>query len=72
MTIKESGRVLPRPSSVFHVKTSTGSPWVARTLSLLSSMKRGKLSSNSATVEATKGVFGLAVAVKKVVVTCEL
>jgi hypothetical protein len=47
-------RVLPYPSVVFHAKTSTGSPWVARTLSLLSSMKRGKVSSNSATVEATK------------------
>jgi hypothetical protein len=35
MTIKESGRVLPRPSAILHVKTSKGSPWVARTLSLL-------------------------------------
>jgi hypothetical protein len=35
MTIKESGWVLPCPSDVFHVKTSRGSPWVARTLSLL-------------------------------------
>jgi hypothetical protein len=35
MTIKESGPVLPRLSAVFHAKTSKGSPWVARTLSLL-------------------------------------
>jgi hypothetical protein len=53
MTIKESGRVLPQPNAVFHVKTSLGSPWVARTLSLLSSVKRGKVSSNSATAVGT-------------------
>jgi hypothetical protein len=35
MTIKESGRILPRLSAIFHVKTSRGSPWVTRTLSLL-------------------------------------
>jgi hypothetical protein len=35
MTIKESGWVIPRPSVVFHAKTSRASPWVARTLSLL-------------------------------------
>jgi hypothetical protein len=35
MTIKESGRVLPHPSVVFHAKTLKGRPWVARTLSLL-------------------------------------
>jgi hypothetical protein len=35
MTIKELGRVLPRPSTVFHAKTLPSSPWVARTLSLL-------------------------------------
>jgi hypothetical protein len=51
MTIKESGWVLPHPSAIFHMKTLMGSPWVARTLSLLSSVKWGKLSSNSATVE---------------------
>jgi hypothetical protein len=33
LTIKESGRVLPHPSVVFHMKTSTCSLWVARTLS---------------------------------------
>jgi hypothetical protein len=35
MTIKESGRILPHPSAVFHVKTSRVSPWVAQTLSRL-------------------------------------
>jgi hypothetical protein len=29
MTIKESGRVLPHPSAIFHAKASRGSPWVA-------------------------------------------
>jgi hypothetical protein len=33
MTIKESGRVLPHLSAIFHVKSLTSSPWVARTLS---------------------------------------
>jgi hypothetical protein len=54
ITIKESGRALRRPSAVFHTKTSPVSLWVAWTLSLLSSAKWGKVSSNSATVEATK------------------
>jgi hypothetical protein len=54
MTIKESGRVLPHPSAIFHSKTSMGRPWVDRTLSLLSYVKRGKVPFNSATVEATK------------------
>jgi hypothetical protein len=48
---KSRDRVLPHPSVIFYVKTSSGSPWVARTLSLLLSVKRGKVSSNSATVE---------------------
>jgi hypothetical protein len=56
MTIKESGQVLPCPSVIFHTKTSTGSPWVARTLSHCTSVKRGKLSSNSVIVEAFKFV----------------
>jgi hypothetical protein len=56
MTIKVSGLVLPHHSVVFHMKALTGSPWVARTLSLLSSLKQGKVSSNSVTVEATKFV----------------
>jgi hypothetical protein len=54
MMIKQSGRVLPRPSAVFHVKTSMGSLWVAQTLSQCTSVKRGKVSSNLVTVEATK------------------
>jgi hypothetical protein len=56
MSIKESGRVLPRPSVIFHEKTLMGSPWVARTLSQCTSVKRGKVLSNSATVKATKFV----------------
>jgi hypothetical protein len=53
MTIKESGRVLPCPSVVFHMITN-GHPWVAHTLSHCTSIKWGKVLSNSATVEATK------------------
>jgi hypothetical protein len=56
MTIKRLGQVLPHPSAVFHAKTSTGSPWVDRTLSHCTSVKWGKLLSNSATVEAIKFV----------------
>jgi hypothetical protein len=56
MTIKESSRVLPRPSAIFHAKISMGSSWVTRTLSLCTSVKRGKVSSNSTTVKATKFV----------------
>jgi hypothetical protein len=37
--VKESGRVLPRPSAIFHVYAS---------------VERGKVSSNSSTHEATK------------------
>jgi hypothetical protein len=51
MTIKELSQVLPRPNVVFHMKTLMGSLWVARTLSLLSCMRRGKLSSNLATIK---------------------
>ena len=29
-TVKESGRVLPHPSAVFHAYASTDTPWVAR------------------------------------------
>jgi hypothetical protein len=56
MTIKESGQVLPHPSVIFHVKISMSSPWVAQTLSQCIFVKRGKVSSNSAIVEATKFV----------------
>jgi hypothetical protein len=51
LTIKESGRVLPHPNVVFHTKTSTGSPWVARTLFQCTPVKRGKILSNSMTVK---------------------
>jgi hypothetical protein len=30
VTVKESGRVLPHPSAVFHVYASMDTPWVAR------------------------------------------
>jgi hypothetical protein len=52
--IKESGQVLPHPSAVFHVYASTDTPWVDQTLSNCTPMKRGKVSSNSTTDEATK------------------
>jgi hypothetical protein len=52
-TVKESGRVLPCPSAVFHVYASVDTPWVAWTLSHFTPMKRGKVSSNSATHEST-------------------
>jgi hypothetical protein len=51
--VKESGWVLPHPSAIFHVYASMDTPWVARTLSHCTSVKRGKVSSNSATHEAT-------------------
>jgi hypothetical protein len=49
---KKSGRVLPHPSAIFHTYALTDTPWVARTLSCYTSMKRGKVSSNSSTHEA--------------------
>jgi hypothetical protein len=52
--IKESGRVLPRPSAVFHAYASVDTTWVARTLSHCTPVKRGKVSSNLSTHEATK------------------
>jgi hypothetical protein len=51
---KKSGRVLPRPSAIFHVYFSADTPWVARTLSHCTLVKRGKVSSNPSTHEATK------------------
>jgi hypothetical protein len=51
--VKESGQVLPCPSGVFHVYASTDTSWVARTLSHCTPVKRGKVSSNSSTHEAT-------------------
>jgi hypothetical protein len=52
--IKESGRVLPRPRTVFHAYASVDTPCVARTLSHCTPVKRGKVSSNSSTHETTK------------------
>jgi hypothetical protein len=51
--IKESGRVLPHPSVVFHAYASADTLWVARTLSHCTPVKQGKVSSNSVTHEAT-------------------
>jgi hypothetical protein len=51
---KKPGRVLPHPSVVFHLYVSTDIPWVARTLSHYTSVKQGKVSSNSSTHEATQ------------------
>jgi hypothetical protein len=52
--IKKSGRVLPYPSVVFHAYASADTPWVIRILSHCTPMKRGKVSSNSSTHEATQ------------------
>jgi hypothetical protein len=51
---KMSGRVLPRPSTIFHGDASTFTPWVARTLSHYTSVRRGKVSPNSLTHKATQ------------------
>jgi hypothetical protein len=51
---KKPGRVLPRPSAVFHTYASADIPWVARTLSHFTSMKWGKVSSNSSKHKATQ------------------
>jgi hypothetical protein len=51
---KKSGRVLPRPSAIFHTYALVDTPWVARTLSHCTRMKRDKVSSNSLTHKATK------------------
>jgi hypothetical protein len=54
--IKESGWVLPHFSVIFHAYASMDTSWVAWTLSHCTPTKRGKVSSNSATHEATKFV----------------
>jgi hypothetical protein len=51
---KKPGRVLPRPSVVFHAYASADIPWVARTLSRFTSVKWGKVSSNSLKHESTQ------------------
>jgi hypothetical protein len=50
---KTSSRVLLRPNAFFHVYASVDTPWVSQTLSHYTSMKWGKVSSNSSTHEAT-------------------
>jgi hypothetical protein len=51
---KKLSRALPRPIVVFHVYASADTPWLARTLSRCTPMKRGKISSNSSTYESTQ------------------
>jgi hypothetical protein len=51
---KKPGRILPRPSAVFHTYASADTPWVAKTLSHYTSVKQGKVSSNLSTHEATQ------------------
>jgi hypothetical protein len=51
---KKPGWVLPRPSAVFHAYASADIPWVAQTLSRFTSVKWGKVSSNSLKHEATQ------------------
>jgi hypothetical protein len=51
--VKESGRVLPQPSAIFHVYASVDTMWVAQTLSQCSHVKQGKVSSNSVLHDAT-------------------
>jgi hypothetical protein len=53
---KKPGRVLPCPSVIFHTYTSVDTPWVTQTLSHCTPVKRGKVSSNSSTHEATQFV----------------
>jgi hypothetical protein len=52
--VKESGRVLPRPSAVLHPYALADPPWMAQTLSHCTPVKRGKVSSNSSSHKATK------------------
>jgi hypothetical protein len=52
--INEPVRVLPRPSVIFHTYASADTPWVARTLSHCTPMKRRKMSSNLLTHDATQ------------------
>jgi hypothetical protein len=46
--------VLPHPSAIFHAYASVDTPWVAQTLSHYTSVKWGKVSSNSSTHEGTQ------------------
>jgi hypothetical protein len=51
---KKPGRVLPHPSALFHAYASADTPWVARRLCHYTSVKWGKVLSNSSTHEATQ------------------
>jgi hypothetical protein len=51
---KEPGWVLPRLSVISHTYALVDTPWVARTLSHCTPVKRGKVSSNSSTHEVTQ------------------
>jgi hypothetical protein len=53
-TVKELGWVLPHPSAVFHAYASADTLWLSQTLSHCTPVKRGKVSSNPLTHEATK------------------
>jgi hypothetical protein len=53
-TVKESGRVPPHPSAVFHAYASADTPWVSRTLYHCTPMKWGKVSSNSVPHDTTQ------------------
>jgi hypothetical protein len=53
-TVKESGRVLPRPSAIFHAYASADALCVAWTLFHCTPVKRCKVSSNPSAHEATK------------------
>jgi hypothetical protein len=54
MTIKESSRTHLNLVHIFHAYASVDTPWVAHALSLILSMRYGRVSSNSATEEASK------------------
>jgi hypothetical protein len=52
--VKESGQVLPHRSAIFHSYASADTLWMAWTLPHCTPLKRGKVSSNPSTHEATK------------------
>jgi hypothetical protein len=52
--VKELDHILPHPSAIFHAYTSADTPWVAQTLSHCIAVTQGKVSSNSATHDATQ------------------
>jgi hypothetical protein len=52
--INKLGQVLPHPSAIFHEYASASTPWVPRTLPHCTPVKRGKVSSNLSTHDATQ------------------